>query len=255
MLFGNHFHANWMFNLLNNPTLRIRGIFQNIPYTAEIVIPNYRDRLIDHYSSLLGEGLDSFCQQIQIPFHYRHYGLMIYFEKPVELELHNEQGVLDAGLRDIIARNGPVIIKNACIVKKMRAHGHRNRFPHLNFHIDRSDNQPTQYSMYSRDPFDAEQRYPRTASTLFVPSCVGPMQAVREGNEQLRFHKGRLSTYTLFTREDCARLMNRIILEHRWDEAEGIGEISMLDNRTTLHASYYRDMYNKGYKIGVRYLA
>jgi hypothetical protein len=255
MLFGDHFNTNWLLNLQNQPYLNIHGMYQDIPYSAAIAIPNYRERLIEHYALLLKNGLEQFCQQVEIPFLYRHYGLVIRFAKPAELELHDPRGTLDEGLAGIIVRTGPVIIRNACLHAGIREAGHRNRFPHLNFHIDRSENQPTQYSMYTRDPFDPEQRFPRTSSTLFVPSIVGPLQAALQGDQSMRTRKGRLNTYSIFMDEDCSKLMNNIILEHSWDEPEGIGEISMLDNRTTLHASYYRDTVNKGYKIGVRYLA
>ena len=61
-------------------------------------------------------------------------------------------------------------------------------------------------------------------------------------------------SYTIFTDEKMNDVFNNIILEHAWDEPQGTGEISMLDNRTVYHASYYRDRFNKGYRIGVRYL-
>lgn len=41
-----------------------------------------------------------------------------------------------------------------------------------------------------------------------------------------------------------------MVLEQRWDEPEGIGEIA-----TMLHASYYCNLNALGYRIGVRYLA
>lgn len=49
-------------------------------------------------------------------------------------------------------------------------------------------------------------------------------------------------------------VLGRIVLEHAWDRPEGTGEISLLYNRTVLHASYYRIKDTKGYPIGVRYL-
>jgi hypothetical protein len=180
---------------------------------------------------------------------------MIAFANSTELECHDDEMVLDEGLRQLIARVGAVIIRNAYMVAKFRDRGHRNRFPHLNFHIDRSVNQPTQYSMYTRNPFDDEQKYPRTSSTLFVPSIVANLQAVKEQQPNAASDKGIRNTYTLFTDEDMSQILNNIVLEHSWDQPQGVGEISMLDNRTSLHASYYRHPAEKGYKIGVRYLA
>ena len=50
-------------------------------------------------------------------------------------------------------------------------------------------------------------------------------------------------------------LINNIIIEHAWNEVTGTGEISMLDNITCLHVSYYPIAHEKEYKIGVRYVA
>ena len=255
MQFASHFNQQWLYKLLNTPSFTLYGQFQHLPYMAKIAIPEYRDRLTAYYVDVVGNQLSSFCEKVEITFNYRHYGIIIHFDRPAELALHDNDGVLDEGLRYLIAQTGPVIMKNAYMTAALRDPGHRNRFPHLNFHIDRSLNQPTQYSFYTRDPFDAEQKYPRTSSTLFVPSIVGHLQAIKEGNESLREQKGLLSTYTIFKNEEQEAIRSQVILEHRWDEAEGTGEISMLDNRTTLHASYYRDHEKLGYKIGVRYLA
>ena len=51
------------------------------------------------------------------------------------------------------------------------------------------------------------------------------------------------------------QIIDNVVLEQRWDEPEGVGEIAMIDNATMLHASYYRDISELGYRIGVRYLA
>jgi len=108
--------------------------------------------------------------------------------------------------------------------------------------------------MYSRDPFDEEQTYPRTSSTLFIPSATGLLQAIRE-NIIDRDRKGMGSSFTIFTKEDTNQLRGRIILEHAWNEPQGTGELSMLDNVTSLHASFSPNPSEKGYKIGVRYLS
>ena len=255
MIFNNHFNPQWLSQLTNKPMSSIEGNFSNARYSARLALPEYAKRLVEHYNDLLRGDLYGYASQVEIPFSFRHYGLIIQFNEPVSLELHDDDMVLDEGLRHIIAQVGAVIIRNAYMVARFRDRGHRNRFPHLNFHIDRSVNQPTQYSMYTRNPFDEEQKYPRTSSTLFIPSIVGNLQAVREGLVSAKSEKGLRGTYTLFTRENPDTFLDKVVLEHAWDEPEGVGEISMLDNRTSLHASYYRDPSVKGYKIGVRYLA
>ena len=255
MSFCENFNPALVQNLLRNPDKAITGIYAGKSYRAKIAMPHYRKRLEEHYADILPNGLAEFCRQVEIPFNFEHYGLIIDLDDAVEVHPHDDDGVLNENLRNMIAQVGGVIIRNANMVSELREYGHRNRFPHLNFHIDRSVNQPTQYSMYARNPFDEEQKYPRTSSTLFVPTIVGHLQGVREGLVNPLTDKGPKATYTIFTRENMNDLLGKIILEHRWDMPESVGEISMLDNRTSLHSSYYRDMNNKGYKIGVRYLA
>jgi hypothetical protein len=44
------------------------------------------------------------------------------------------------------------------------------------------------------------------------------------------------------------------MVELGWRAPEGVGEISLIDNRTVLHASYYARPELEGYPISVRYL-
>lgn len=57
-----------------------------------------------------------------------------------------------------------------------------------------------------------------------------------------------------FLKENMADMLNNIIIEHDWREPLGTGEISIIDNLSCLHASYYPQPSEKGYKIGVRYV-
>lgn len=232
-----------------------QGIFGTSQYTAKIILPNYRERLTKYYAMVLTGDLFAYSQRVNIPFTFSHYGVIIDFDEPTELVLHDDDMVLNNGLREIIAQVGPVIIRNAYLTAKYRDRGHRNRFAHLNFHVDRSENQPTHYSMYTRDPFDDEQKHPRTASTLFIPSILGSLQGIKEGLFKESPGMGVRGTYTLFTDENMSEILGNVVIEQSWDRPEGIGEIAMLDNCTALHASYYRDVSQKAYKIGVRYLA
>ena len=223
-------------------------------YEATIAIPNYKQRIATHYKSLLPNGLDAFCAQSNIPCEFQHFGIIIKFEKPVEIVLHDDDMALDEGLRFLMAQAGPVIIKNAYLNTKHRGYGHRNRFPHLNFHVDRTANQPDHYSMYTRDPSDPEQSFPRTVSTLFSANIVGHLQAAQEGIINPN-SAGIKNTYTVFTKENMENIFGNLILDQRWEESKGTGEMAMQDNLTCLHASYYRNQHVKGYKIGVRYLS
>jgi hypothetical protein len=58
--------------------------------------------------------------------------------------------------------------------------------------------------------------------------------------------------YRIFNNVDMDSMVNDIILEQECRAPEEAGEIFLIDNRTVLHAIYYR--YGKDYSIGVGYL-
>lgn len=224
-------------------------------YTASIGIPDYRARVEQHFRALITGGLDEECRIAEIPFGFRHFGVAIRFEQPTEVALYDDDLRIHHGLCEIIDRVGPLVLRNAYLSEAVRTYGHRNRFPHLQFHIDRNSKQTTRYSMYTRDPFDEEQRHPRTASTLFTANIVGHLQGIKDGSVRRHVDKGQRASAPLFENEDMSRVLGSVVFEQRWDEPEGIGEIAMIDNATVLHASYYRNPGMLGYRIGVRYLA
>ena len=252
--FSSHFNSAWLDNILNSPNSPVSGVFANTSYKATVIIPNYKLRISEHYKDEINGNLDNLCIKLKFPKVFKHFGISIVFEKPLSLKLHDEEMNMVDGLHQIIKEAGAVIIKNAYLDSEHRDMGHRNRFPQLNFHVDRSDQQPTHYSMYTRNPFDDEQRFPRKSSTLFIASIVGYLQSLKEKNISLHGSSGNKGTYTIFTKENISDLVNNILIEHSWNEALGTGEISMIDNITCLHASYYPIAHEKGYKIGVRYV-
>ena len=253
--FSSYFNSAWLNKLLTKPDISITGVFSNTAYQAKVIIPNYKLRIAKHYEDVLNGSLDQLCAQLSIPNVFKHFGIQLEFEKPLQLRLHDDDMNMTDSLHHIIRDAGSIIIKNAYLDSAHRDMGHRNRFPQLNFHVDRSENQPTHYSMYTRNPYDDEQRYPRNSSTLFIASVVGHLQAIREKiiePNNLTRNKG---TYTIFLKENLSELLNNIIIEHAWNEPLGTGEISIIDNISCLHASYYPQPQEKGYKIGVRYVA
>lgn len=231
-------------------TVRIGG------HEAEvsILVPSYKAKVFSHYADIVGGDPAGFLNRSQLPLPFAHFGVQCVFKRPAELMVLDGQMQVVSGLKRLMAAHGPVIIKNAYLLAWQRKETHRNRFPHLNFHRDRSPSQPTRFSVYTRDPFDEIQRQPRTSSTLFTANAVGYLQAIREGLNEDR-EPGCAPSYNLFAKANMAELLGGLIVEHRWDEPEGVGEISMLDNATMLHASYYRRAHEKGYRIGVRYVA
>lgn len=220
---------------------------------VRILIHDYTQQLKNHYSQELSSGLQALIEDSGIAYQVRHFGLEIHFKEPTELYLHNQDRLFVPEIKELISNFGLVVIKNAYLYEKIRDVGHRNRFPNLKFHFDRSPLQPTPYSLYSRNPFDDEQREPRESSTLFIPNLLAYIQSLREGKLQKNGVKGLNSNYDLFLEENVDSLIGKIIAEHRWDEPAGIGELSMIDNRTVLHASYHRKSGLAGYRIGVQY--
>lgn len=235
--------------LAANPREVIEGKINGSRYRAHVAIPEYANNIARHYSC--GDGLAAICRSTSIDFDFRNFGFVCEFDRPIELNLYDQDQTLDDGVREIIRQFGPVIIRNA----QLPADGdtQRNIFGNLNFHFDRGSNQPTQYSLFIRDPLDPVQAHPRKSSTVFVANIVAHLQHAKE--QRCRPEDVAWQTrYDLFLNENLEALQDDIVLEHPWTEPEGTGEISLLFNRTVLHASYYRNSTVKGYPISVRYL-
>lgn len=237
-----------------NPNRPIRARILGAPCAVKVVIPEYRTNIERHYADVLrGETLNSVCRRADVEFGFDQFGVELHFDTPTEIAVHDQDLVLDGMLREIVSRFGPVVLKNAYLPSAIRTKDQRNIFPHLNFHHDRGPNQPTQYSLFSRDPFDAVQRQPRASSTVFIANIVGILQC-RKDAKCTGGAWGLKSSYEIFGGQPTAALIGDIWMEHAWNQPAGTGEISILDNRTVLHASYYRDQITRGYPIGVRYL-
>jgi len=250
-----HFNLDWLNKLIQSPNQIMTGMLGNTKYTAKILIPSYRRKIEMFYGNWITSTLDNTAFEAKTKFRFDHFGVEIYFDEATEVNLYNEELVLHPGLCDLMKNIGPVILKNAYFDSDIRSYGHRNRFPHLQFHIDRSEKQVTRYSLYTRDPFDEEQKHPRTASTLFVANVAAYLQSQKQNASQASGVSAPITSCLLYENEDMRNILGNVVLEQPWDEPEGTGEIAMIDNATVLHASYYRDANRSGYKIGVRYLA
>lgn len=186
---------------------------------------------------------------LPMPFEARNFGINIHFEDPTEISFCDDELELADGMRALVRRFGVVLLRNAYLAEVRRKEGQRNIFPSLDFHVDRGASMANQYSLFWRDPFDPAHRAPRSSKTLVIPNAGAYMQARKQG---LRTEPmGTL--YKLFAEEDVEALFGSVILNVAWDLPPGSGEICMIDNRTVLHASYYKAG-QKGYPIGVRYL-
>lgn len=230
--------------LRDNPSASIATEWQGEKVTISFGIPHYRTSLQSHY-------------KLNYPFAFLHFGLNITFQTHNELVLHDEDMALSNGMRRLLKEFGPIVIHNAYLPEDIASVGHRNRFPHLSFHRDRNESHATPYSMFYRNPFDEEQRFPRTSSTLFVSNEHARVELKKNGNGI--DENQDLSHCMLFTEIENVDLLKdylgKLVLEQPWNLAVDTGEICIQDNRQLLHASYYRNVKQDGYRIGVRYLA
>lgn len=231
------------------PETAINGELANTPYRARIAITDYGRTIANHFTDLLPRGLSDVCRRTSIPFAFSSFGLICEFERPLELNLYDDDMVLDENLKEIIGQFGPLILRNVYMSSKCRTEVHRNIFPDLNFHIDRGADQENQYSLFCRDPFDPVQKAERTSSTLVIANIVGYLQSLKEGGTPA---DGPQALLSIFKDQNLSPLIGKILLEQPWTAPEGTGEICIFDNRTVLHASYYKP--SRGYPIGVRYL-
>lgn len=245
---------NTIGKLLDAPYQAVETRLDGVQACIHIAIPYYAQQLQTFYGESLFPSDDAVIHRSGIDFATRHFGLVIRFAEPVVLSLHNAELELLGDAKALIGQFETVTLLNASLDAGSRDYGHRNRFPHLKFHRDRNETQPTPYSLYTRNPFDPEQCKPRISSTLFIANLVAYLQCMKERDYEQIKEKGMQSHYDIFAQQDMQQVLGKVVHEHRWDEPEGIGEISMLDNRQTLHASYMRDAPHHGYRIGVRYL-
>ena len=220
-----------------------------------MLIPNYLEKLKQFYGVGVLSNINQTVVNSGVPFPFiRHFGLQINFLSSIEIKMHDGQFELLGGSKQLIQQFGIVILKNACLEGAARELGHRNRFPHLNFHRDRNETLPTPYSLYTRDQRDEEQYFSRKSSTLIIANLVAYLQCMKEQNYEPIESKGIRSHYEIFHNENVEDAIGSVMVEQRWDEPDGVGEIAMLDNRTVLHSSYRRMTGVEGYRIGVRYL-
>jgi len=241
--------------LSKNPGRVLQAEIGGCECTFTIVSPHYVELISDYYKKELRQSLDYYHTQLKIPILFTHFGLRIEFSKPTELHLHGKEMVLPDSIKQLLKNFGVLILQNVYLDTSVRDMGHRNRFPQLNFHVDRVSSQVSYYSVYTRNPFDNEQKYPRTSSTLFIPTLVAYLQGLAEGKTDILSGEGLISNAVLYNPETITPLLNKIIVQHSWDKPTSTGEISIINNCNILHSSYYPNIHNLGYRIGVRYLA
>jgi hypothetical protein len=243
-------------NLLKDVALILDNIEGMGSYQLSFIISDYKGKILTHYNQFIRGDLIALCHEAEIPyaFGFEHLGLLVECTQKSELPLHNTEMQLNERLKPLIEKFGVVIFRNAYLSADIIDMCHRNNFPHLNFHRDRGELHENSYSLYTRNPFDALQQYPRKASTLFIDNAVaylqGKVEKLIKDDE-----KGRRGHYSIFTQVECIEhLLGDIILEQPWAAPAGVGEICMINNKTVLHSSYKHGD-DHGYRIGARYLS
>ncbi len=239
--------------LMSNPEEPVAAQFGGCRFTARIAIPDYPGQVAAHYREMIRGSVEEFSKSLHVPLGFKHFGLVCSFATPTQLDLYQGDVLCDA-LKELVRCFGPVFLENVVLPKHQRDDGHRGRFQDLNFHIDRSARQHTQYSLYSRNPDDPEQREPRTASTLFIPNLVAHLQDCRERSVPVTPCEELPNNHTLFKDEDLSDLIGKIIFEQAWAAPAGTGEIGVQFNPQIRHASWYRGRTIKGWPIAVRFL-
>lgn len=247
-----------LFNtLLRTPQTTLSSNLNRTAYHAKILIPGFRQNTQRYYQDYIETSTSDIATAKQLPVDFQDFGLHIEFEKPIELHIYDDTSTILGNVKELIQQFGLIVFQNVYLIEEHRKDGHRNRFPHLHFHRDRNQNQPTPYSLFCRDPFDPIQKEPRLSSTLFTSYLVAYLQALKERQYDIIQKQGGQSHYDLFQQEEKKQILKdlfgSVILQHPWSAPQGVGEITIMDNRTILHASYYRSV-EKGYRIGVRYL-
>ncbi|MBT3766322.1 MAG: hypothetical protein HN578_13805 [Rhodospirillales bacterium] len=237
--------------LRQNPRTSLDLRSEGCSFRVSVAIPYYKKNIEAHYGKSKDFQFNRICENADIPFDFEHFGLACEFKQPTQILLFNEQYVLEDGPRKLAETFGPLIIRNASAVVGEQDASQRNIFPHLSFHVDRGRDHENQYTCLFRDPKDSIHHKPRGTSTVVIANIVAYLQSVKESPAAVR-EKGRKALYEIFDSENLESAMGDIMLRQPWDAPDGTGEFCIVDNRTTLHASYHSP--RKDYAIGARYL-
>ena len=209
-------------------------------FQSRIDIPDFSGNIHSEY------GKDAMSQNGYDVF--PAFGITIEMEQPTEIHLFDGNDRLCEEVKALLRKFGALTLVNAYLPVQHRENCQRNIFPNLRFHYDRTPSQGNYFSLFFRDPFSTEHHLPRKSSTLITSNMVVILEAQRKG-----LWTGKIQPwYDLFKESDIRNLTNGILLEQTWTAPAGTGEITIVDNSSVMHASYYRE--EKGYPIGVRYL-
>jgi len=145
---GYQLRAGDFYMLDRNPSGAVEGALGGNSFSATVGIANYGARLVEHYAKLIPNGLKHLCEEAMIPFPFLHFGLRLQFHSSGELHIYDRDMNLDREFRNLVNHFGPTFISNQSLDPMGRRDGHRNRFPHLIFHVDRGKHQPTPFSLF-----------------------------------------------------------------------------------------------------------
>lgn len=242
-------------SLARGPDADLTGRYNGTGFTARVAIPYHPAGITGHYRELLaGQRPEDLADSLSTAKPFKHFGLIISFDAPVDLVVYDEGMRLHEDLRSAIEVFGAIVLRNARANDAGAEEPQTNIFSHLKFHFDRGETQPERYSLFLRDPKSPAQQQPRESSTIIVANVVAYLQALKESGSVDTAKSALRASRPLFKGEDITPMTEAFILEQRWDQPAGTAETTIIDNRTVLHASFYRDAKTAGYPIGVRYL-
>ncbi len=115
---------------------------------AAVGIRGYDTAIEGHFAAETGDNLKVFCQGSGIAYPFSSFGVIVSFDRPTDINIHDDDHVLAPALRQLVERFGVVIFRNAAVPGQHREAGQRNIFPDRHFHIDRGPAQDNQISMF-----------------------------------------------------------------------------------------------------------
>lgn len=228
--------------LIKNPEKKLRGFINGISFSYYIALPDIEQNIKSTFRKLAQ------TKEILTENPFKHFGLIVEFDREIELELYDDEFTLLPQLKDYVSKLGLCIFKNVRIPLKDGHQFQKNIFPDLIFHVDRGHHFDNQFSLFYRNPDDPKHSKKRNTTTLIMPNAAVKLQAITEQNYSTK----TMTSGRLFPGNTVSKAIGSYVLEHKWHAPEGTGEVCFFDNRTVLHASHhYGDLC---YQIAVQYL-
>lgn len=199
----------------------LTGVFNNPGVRARVGISNYRRRIADVYDLSPAGVVD--CPE--------SLGLILTFCSLTSFPLYDSLGVLNAEVRRLVRRFGPVVIENILLESIPQVPIITANFSDLDWHIDRHARWADHFTILMRNSSTHDEHIrARTSSTLVVPNDVYALETARARCKGTNSDK-------IFQTERIKALRGGVFFEYPWD---GPGQTALVfDNTTGQHASWW----------------